>query len=83
MVNLNCLLFSIAYYHWLEISSCNWYFILSQAAFLSSLVGVEVAEAAAHAAVIELSDTGFGGDGESVPAVARDTGEQGIELCFC
>lgn len=51
--------------------------IMAQAAFLSSLVGVEVAEAAAQAAVIKLSEMDFGGDGEIAIPVARNIGEQG------
>lgn len=46
-------------------------------------MGIEVAEAAAHAAVIKLSDMGFGGVREIATAVARNIEEQGIELCFC
>ncbi|XP_023515051.1 SWI/SNF complex subunit SWI3B [Cucurbita pepo subsp. pepo] len=57
--------------------------IMAQAAFLSSLVGVEVAEAAAHAAVVKLSDMGFGGDGEIATAVARNIGDQGNNVVSC
>lgn len=47
---------------------------------MSSLVGVEVAKAAAHAAVIKLSDMDSGGDEEIGRAIARDIGEQGISF---
>lgn len=57
--------------------------IMAQAAFLSSLVGVEVAEAAAHAAVIKLSDMDSGGDEEIGRAIARDIGEQGNDVASC
>ena len=43
-------------------------------------MGVEVAEAAAQAAVIKLSEMDFGGDGEIAIPVARNIGEQGTSF---
>ncbi|KAA0064672.1 SWI/SNF complex subunit SWI3B [Cucumis melo var. makuwa] len=57
--------------------------IMAQAAFLSSLVGIEVAEAAAQAAVIKLSEMDFGRDGEIARPIARNTEEQGNDVASC
>lgn len=59
----------------------------SQAAFLSTLAGVDVAEAAARAAVTSLSQVGHGANREHLGTLARNTKLQGIshsdqELCL-
>lgn len=43
-------------------------------------MGIEVAEAAAQAAVIKLSEMDFGRDGEIARPIARNTEEQGISF---
>jgi hypothetical protein len=50
----------------------------SQAAFLSTLAGVNVAEAAARAAVMSLSQVGHGANREHLGTLARNTKLQGI-----
>jgi hypothetical protein len=49
----------------------------SQAAFLSTLAGVDVAKAAAQAAVMSLSQVGHGANREHLGTLARNTKSQG------
>lgn len=50
----------------------------AQAAFLSALVGVEIAEAAARAAVKAISDLDDGASQQNVRSLDRNTRQQGI-----
>lgn len=60
-----------------NIDFCAWN--ISQAAFLSALAGVDVAEAAAQAAVTSLSQVGRGANKEPQGSLAKITKLQGIQ----
>jgi hypothetical protein len=60
-----------------NIDICTWN--ISQAAFLSALAGVDIAEAAARAAVTTLSQVGFRANREHLGTLAKSTKLQGIQ----
>lgn len=63
-----------------NIDFCTWN--ISQAAFLSALAGVDVAEAAARAAVTSLSQVGLGANKEPQGSLAKITKLQGIQSSY-